>query len=95
MRAVTCTTVLPRERDGAHSASVPALHVCHTQGATMPEVQAMAMDGEAIDLYMESLVVRGKSIPGDGGRAELDLSGGEGGLFLRIGVLVVEAAGVG
>ncbi len=47
--------------EGGYIVNVPALPGCMTQGETVEE--AIAMAKEAIDLYLETLVERGKEIP--------------------------------
>ena len=52
--------VLTPEEEGGFSVSVPALPGCFTQGETLEEARAMAM--EAITLYVESLEENGELI---------------------------------
>jgi predicted RNase H-like HicB family nuclease len=47
--------------EGGYVASVPALPGRHTQGETLEEAERNAT--EAIELYLESLVAHGESIP--------------------------------
>ena len=54
--------VLMHEEDGGFSVTVPALTGCASQGKTREE--ALAMIREAIEVYIESLVGHGDSIPG-------------------------------
>ena len=52
---------LLRAEEGGYIVNVPALPGCMTQGETVEE--AISMAKEAIDLYLETLVERGKEIP--------------------------------
>lgn len=54
--------VLTQEGNGTFSVTVPSLPGCTSQGETRPE--ALAMIREAIELYIESLVAHGASVPG-------------------------------
>jgi antitoxin HicB len=54
--------VLTAEEDAGYSVSVPGLPGCTSQGETREE--ALAMIGEAIEVYIESLVAHGEPIPG-------------------------------
>ena len=60
---VTFKVVLIREEDGRYSVQVPALPGCFTCGDSREEAIAMAKD--AIALYLEELVARGRPIPQD------------------------------
>jgi antitoxin HicB len=62
MAAFEFDVVLVQEEDGTYSVTVPALPGCTTQGDT--RVEALAMIGEAIALYIDSLVARGDPVPG-------------------------------
>jgi antitoxin HicB len=65
--------VLVQEDDGSYSVTVPALPGCTTQGKTRSE--ALTMIGEAITLYIESLVAHGDPVPGppeSGSRIEVE-----------------------
>jgi predicted RNase H-like HicB family nuclease len=53
---------LTREDDGTFSVAVPSLPGCISQGES--RVEALAMIREAIELYIESLVAHGDSVPG-------------------------------
>lgn len=58
------TIVITEEPEGGgYNVAVPALDGCFTCGETL--VEAIANAHEAIDLYIESLVDRGRPIPGD------------------------------
>ena len=58
------TVVLtPDAQQGGYTVTVPALPGCITEGDTLDEALAMARD--AINLYIESLVAHGESIPED------------------------------
>lgn len=47
--------------EGGYVVSVPFLPGCHTQGETLEEAQQNIK--EAIELYLESIIARGESIP--------------------------------
>ena len=47
--------------EGGYVAFVPALPDCHTQGETLEDTERNVK--EAIELYLESLVAHGESIP--------------------------------
>ena len=47
--------------EGGYVAFVPALPGCHTQGETLEETERNVK--EAIELYLESLVAHGETIP--------------------------------
>ena len=47
--------------EGGYVAFVPALPGCHTQGETLEDTERNVK--EAIELYLESLVAHGESIP--------------------------------
>ena len=55
------TVVLHPEKDGGYSVSVPALPSCCSQGETKEE--ALASIREAIELHLEVLRERRKSMP--------------------------------
>lgn len=55
------TVVFHPEKDGGYSVSVPALPGCYSQGDTKEE--ALANIREAIELHLEVLKKRGKSMP--------------------------------
>lgn len=57
------TVVLHPEKDGGYSVSVPALPGCYSQGET--KEGALANVREAIELHLEVLKERGKSLPGE------------------------------
>ena len=47
--------------EGGYVALVPALPGCHTQGETLEETEIHTK--EAIEVYLESLIAHGESIP--------------------------------
>ncbi|BAZ79352.1 MAG: type II toxin-antitoxin system HicB family antitoxin [Sphaerospermopsis kisseleviana] len=55
------TVILEREQEGGYHAFCPLLKGCHSQGDTFEE--AIANIQEAIELYLESLIADGQSIP--------------------------------
>ena len=55
------TVLLEKEEDGGYHAFCPILRGCHSQGDTFEE--AIANIQEAIELYLESLIADGQSIP--------------------------------
>ncbi len=50
--------------EGGYVAFAPTLPGCHTQGGTLEETEKNIR--EAIELYLESLVAHGESIPQEG-----------------------------
>ena len=51
----------PDEEEGGYTVTVPALPGCITQGETLEEAIMMAKD--AIQLYIETLIAEGETIP--------------------------------
>lgn len=51
----------PDPEEGGFTVTVPALPGCVTQGETVEEAMAMAKD--AIELYIESLLADGETVP--------------------------------
>ncbi len=60
------TVIIERDEDGMYVVSVPALPGCHTEGRTLEEAKAMAVD--AIQGYCESLLAHGETITLGGNR---------------------------
>jgi len=61
MRTLRYKIWIRPETDGTYTVIVPSLPGCLTFGDTVEEVLEMAK--EAIDVYIESLIARGKEIP--------------------------------
>ncbi len=62
MRELKYAIILrPEPEEGGYSVSVPALPGCHTQGETLEE--AIANAKEAIQVYIESLILDGEPVP--------------------------------
>lgn len=57
----TCTCLFEPDEDGGFVVTCPALPGLVTQGDTMEEAREMA--GEAIELYLESLLADGGPLP--------------------------------
>ena len=57
------TVLLQEETEGGYSVSVPALEGCQTQGETVEEALAMAID--AIEGNLAVRVERGMEVPGE------------------------------
>lgn len=55
--------LLRREPEGGYTVTVPTLPGCVTFGSDIPE--AIEMAREAIELYLESLIAHGESIPSE------------------------------
>ncbi|MDJ0632141.1 MAG: type II toxin-antitoxin system HicB family antitoxin [Xenococcaceae cyanobacterium MO_188.B29] len=55
------TVIFELEQDGGYHAYCPVLKGCHSQGDSFEE--ALANITEAIELYLESLIEDGESIP--------------------------------
>lgn len=64
--------LLRPEPEGGYTVTVPSLPGCITFGDTMNE--AIQMAREAIELYIESLVVRNEEIPNEDGIFEYTLT---------------------
>jgi predicted RNase H-like HicB family nuclease len=63
MRTLRYKIQIRPETDGTYTVIVPSLPGCLTFGNTIEE--AIEMAKEAIEVYIESLVARGKKIPVD------------------------------
>jgi antitoxin HicB len=61
MRTLRYRIQIRPETDGTYTVIVPSLPGCLTFGNTIEE--AIVMAKEAIEVYIESLVARGKKIP--------------------------------
>ncbi len=68
MKALRYKIQIRPETDGTYTVIVPALPGCLTFGDSIEE--AIEMAKEAIELYIESLVARGKEIPIEEDRIE-------------------------
>lgn len=55
------TVIIEREEDGGYHAFCPVLKGCHSQGDTFEET--LENITEAIELYVESLLEDGETIP--------------------------------
>ena len=55
------TVIIQREEDGGYHAFCPVLKGCHSQGDTFEET--LENITEAIELYVESLLEDGETIP--------------------------------
>jgi predicted RNase H-like HicB family nuclease len=55
------TVIIEKEEDGGYHAFCPALPGCHTQGDDLDD--ALVNIEEAIELYVESLVEDGETVP--------------------------------
>ena len=63
MQVMEYTVVYEPQPEGGYTVTVPALPGCVTEGDTLEEARAMAMD--AIRGYCESLLKDGKPLPED------------------------------
>ncbi|MFB3765514.1 MAG: type II toxin-antitoxin system HicB family antitoxin [Methanotrichaceae archaeon] len=61
MKTLRYKVLIRPEIDGTYTVTVPSLPGCLTFGDTIEE--AIEMAKEAIEVYIESLVARGKEIP--------------------------------
>ena len=68
MRQLTYRILLSREPEGGYTVNVPTLPGCITYGETVDE--AIVMAKEAIELYIESLVAHGESVPDESNTLE-------------------------
>jgi predicted RNase H-like HicB family nuclease len=59
------TVILEPEEEGGYHAFCPVLPGCHSEGDTVEE--ALRNVHEAVELYIESLVAHGESVPEDPG----------------------------
>lgn len=64
--------LLTREPEGGFTVVVPKLPGCITYGENMDEALAMAKD--AVELYLESLIAHGESIPTEDNTFEYSIS---------------------
>jgi antitoxin HicB len=64
--------LLTKEPEGGFTVNVPALPGCITFGQNMEEAVAMAKD--AIELYIESLLAHGETIPTEENTFEYSVS---------------------
>jgi predicted RNase H-like HicB family nuclease len=58
------TVIFEKEEEGGYHVFCPVLSGCHTQSETIDE--GIQNIGEAIELYIESLVEDGLPVPGEG-----------------------------
>jgi predicted RNase H-like HicB family nuclease len=72
MKTLLYRVILRPEPEGGYTVLVPALPGCITYGTGVDE--AMAMAREAIELYVESLVVHGEEVPNEEGTLEYALT---------------------
>jgi antitoxin HicB len=73
MRTLNYTIVLTEDQeDGGFIASVPSLPGCHTSGETKSEAYGNAI--EAIQAYLESLMIHGDAIPVEAGKRTVSIS---------------------
>ncbi|MFM8386304.1 MAG: type II toxin-antitoxin system HicB family antitoxin [Planctomycetia bacterium] len=63
MRTLSYTAVFEPQPEGGYTVTVPALPGCITEGDTIEEARAMALD--AIRAFCESLVADGEPLPPD------------------------------
>jgi predicted RNase H-like HicB family nuclease len=63
-RALSYSVFYQQASEGGYVAFVPALPGCHTQGETLEEAERNV--GEAVALYLDSLLAYGESIPEEG-----------------------------
>ncbi len=61
MKTLSYRVLLREEPEGGYTAIVPTLPGCITYGETIPEAVSMAK--EAIELYVESLIAHGETVP--------------------------------
>jgi predicted RNase H-like HicB family nuclease len=71
MESVTYKVVIEPLPEGGYGVEVPALPGCLTWGRTYE--QAVAMAKEAIEVYLESLIKHGSSIPVERAKARVTL----------------------
>jgi len=72
MRNLNYRILLRKEPEGGYTVTVPTLPGCVTFGETVDE--AIAMAREAIELYIEDLLEKGKEIPTGEGVLEYTLT---------------------
>jgi antitoxin HicB len=72
MKQLTYRVLLNREPDGGYTVTVPTLPGCITYGETIDE--AITMAKEAIELYIESLVVHNEPVPDESNMLEYSLT---------------------
>lgn len=63
-KAYMYTVIFIKEPEGGYSVLVPALPGCFSQGETIPESIEMAR--EAIEVYLEGLMIHDEPIPEEG-----------------------------
>ena len=61
MKRLTYRVLLNKEPEGGYTVNVPTLPGCITYGDTIDE--AISIAREAIELYVESLIVHGEPVP--------------------------------
>lgn len=84
----TYTVVLRREPEGCYTVIVPALPGCLTEGDDVPE--ALAAAREAIECYLESLVIDEEPIPDDPQTLSFDRNNLTEGFLFRVTAEVPE-----
>jgi predicted RNase H-like HicB family nuclease len=72
MKQLTYRVLLNREPEGGYTVTVPTLPGCITYGETIDE--AITMAKEAIELYIESLVVHNEPVPDESNMLEYSLT---------------------
>jgi len=72
MTQLTYKIRLQKEKEGGYTVSVPSLPGCITYGDSIDD--AIMMAKEAIELYIESLVVHGEEIPTENNTFEYSLT---------------------
>ena len=63
-RALSYSVFYAQAVEGGYVAFVPSLPGCHTQGETLEEAERNVK--EAVELYLDSLLAHGESIPEEG-----------------------------
>ena len=76
------TVVLERNEDGGYTITVPALRGCVTQGDNIAD--ALANAKEAIECYLESLIMDGLPFPPDVKEAQLSLDSTDEALIFKV-----------
>ncbi len=72
MKQLTYRVLLNREPEGGYTVNVPTFPGCITYGETIDE--AISMAKEAIELYVESLVAKGESVPDESNTLEYSIT---------------------
>jgi len=72
MRTLSYRIILRKEPEGGYTVLVPTLPGCLTCGETIEE--AIAMAKEAIEAYIESLIICGEPIPTEEGNIECTIT---------------------